>query len=626
MCGIVGIAGNFSREEGLAVVGRMNDSIAHRGPDDEGAWATNGFAFGMRRLSIIDIAGGRQPMWNEHGIGIVFNGEIYNYMELREKLQRKGYSFKTTSSDTEVIPNLYHSGGIEALGELEGMFAICLHDPKSNCIYLVRDRLGIKPLYYGERNGRFYFASEIKAIIAGMGATPQLNRPALHHYLTLRYVPAPETVWAGIFKLEPGHYLKFDLATGHREISRYWKLDFLSAQPDPDRDYVKEFEELFLSSVHKHLVASDVPVGVMLSGGLDSSAVSAAAVEMGHKNFHTFTVGFDEGGDYSEVKFARQTAERIKSRHFEVIIGKKEFLDFIPEMVRFSDEPLADLASIPLHFVSRLARQHVKTVLTGEGSDEILAGYNMEVAAERLDQLKGLSERVPAPVLKLMSMIAPGKKGLKLKHLAERGWSGYLRSACRHMTSYWTEDEKRGLWKQQQNFPRTDDLIRSWYDTSRSPHPLDQLMQVYSHSWLVEDLLMKADKMSMATSLELRVPFLHHPLVEWAFSLPLEWKVGGAKTGYVSKRILREFARTRIPKSIIERPKLGFPVPAYEWLKGDTGAWAEKLLSDKNSFTGSLFDMSKIKPALEAARRGDDQSAHKIWIMIILEHWGKCWM
>lgn len=625
MCGIAGIIGRFSKDDGLKAVWRMNDAIAHRGPDDATAWGTGGLAFGMRRLSIIDLEGGRQPIWNHQGIATVFNGEIYNYRELRTFLKSKGYAFQT-HSDTEVIPNLYHFCGMDAIQRLEGMFAICIYDPNEEVIWLVRDRLGIKPLYYGVRDGAFYFASEVKAILAGMGGRPELNRGAIHHYLTLRYSPSPETVWKDIYKLEPGHWLRFDIGEEKWETDRYWKLNFMSEPLDPARDYAKEFEEKFLESVDKHLVASDVPVGVLLSGGLDSSAVSAAAVEMGHQNFHTFSVGFEDGGDFSELGYARQVAEMVKSRHFEVVIGKKEFLDFIPEMVGFSDEPLADLASIPLYFVSKLAREHVKTALTGEGSDEVFAGYNMDVAAASLDKLKMLAEYVPRPVLRLLSRFAPAGKADNARALEAHGWEGYLKSLHTHMTYYWTEDEKKALWSGDEKYPSTVELIRSWYDTSYSLHPIDQMQQVYSHSWLVEDLLMKADKMSMATSLELRVPFLHHPLVEWAFSLPICWKTGDRKSGYSSKKILREFARKRIPDSIIDRPKMGFPVPAYEWLKGDTGKWAAGLLTEAGSFTSGLFAPEEIKAKLAAARNGDYHAAHKTWIMIMLEHWGRRWM
>lgn len=630
MCGIVGVIGEFGPEDGARLIDRMNSTIVHRGPDSQGGWATAQFAFAMRRLSIIDLDGGRQPMWTDTQTGIVFNGEIYNYRQLRQDLENKGYCFRTRS-DTEVILALYETQGIRGIERLEGMFAFCLYDPRQKAVHLVRDRLGIKPLYFAPQAGRFYFASEAKAILAGLGSSPALNRQAIHDYLTLRYVPSPETIWEGIYKLEPGCRLIYDLQTGAWEKIRYWEVRFASQPVEPGRKYPKEFEELFLDSVEKHLVASDVPVGVLLSGGLDSSAVSAAAVELGHRNFHTFSVGFDEGGSFSELGYARELAGHIGSQHHEVVIGQREFIEFLPELVYYSDEPLADLASVPLFFVSRLAREQVKVVLTGEGSDEILAGYDMEVLARRLEQLRQLSRWAPKPLASLVGGLIPGRIGAALRSMARHGWSGTLKAQGTHITRYWNETEKELLWAEGDRsrplaaFRPTVSLIRSWYDRAGSEHPLDQLQEVYCRSWLVEDLLMKADKMSMANSLELRVPFLDHRLVEWAAALPVIWKVGGPRTGYTSKKVLRDFARKRIPKSIIERPKQGFPVPAYQWLKGNLGAWAEQELFKNGRFARFLFELSAVRPVLDAARRGDAQAAHKVWLLIILEYWGRRW-
>ena len=392
MCGIAGLIGRFCADDGRRLAGRMNQALVHRGPDDAGIWSTDGFAFAMRRLSIIDLEGGHQPMWSEGteggGIGIVFNGEIYNYRDLRRELEAKGKSFRT-HSDTEVILRLYASEGVDGLARLEGMYAICLYDPRTRCVHLIRDRLGIKPLYYAEIEGRFFFASEIKAILAALDSRPAIDHRSLSHYLTLRYVPAPASIWEGICKLEPGHRLTVDLQAKSHTIHRYWSLDINSSPLEAGRDYLGEFESLFLEAVEKRLVAADVPVGVMLSGGLDSSAVSAAAVELGHKAFNTFSVAFEEGGGFSELSYAREMAEHVGANHHEVVIGKDDFLGFLPDFVRFSDEPLADLASVPLYFVSRLARQHVKVVLSGEGSDEILPATIWRLSPEDSKRCEG---------------------------------------------------------------------------------------------------------------------------------------------------------------------------------------------------------------------------------------------
>ncbi|NLG32920.1 MAG: asparagine synthase (glutamine-hydrolyzing), partial [Syntrophomonadaceae bacterium] len=380
MCGIAGVIGDFDSQRGMNIIGRMGRAIRHRGPDDNGDWSKEGIALTMQRLSIIDLTGGHQPMW-DGGNGIIFNGEIYNYLELRRELERKGCSFKTRS-DTEVILQLYCVEGINGLKKLRGMFAICILDLQSQRLFLIRDRIGIKPLYYGTKTN-FYFASEIKSIIAGMESRPELNMQAVHHYLTLRYVPAPETIWHGIFKLPPGCCLEYDLRNNTWEVYKYWSVQFKSQEIDVSRDYTKEFEDLFLAVVEQHLVTADVPVGVMLSGGLDSSVLSAVAVELGHRNFHTFSVGFKGAEDINEFNYAREVSRQILSEHHEVSIDKDDFFEFIPQLVFYSDEPLADLTAVPLYYLSMKAKEQVKVVLSGEGSDEILAGYDMEKLAQQ---------------------------------------------------------------------------------------------------------------------------------------------------------------------------------------------------------------------------------------------------
>lgn len=627
MCGIVGLAGDFSANHGARLAELMNQSIVHRGPDDAGVWSRDGFAFAMRRLAIIDLEGGHQPMWSAGadgaGIGIVFNGEIYNYRALRDDLRARGEHFQT-ESDTETVLRLYSRDGIEGLNRLEGMYAICLYDPGKRCVHLVRDRMGIKPLYYAEIDGQFFFASEIKAILAALGTRPDIDDRSLSHYLTLRYVPAPATIWKGIKKLEPGCRLTFNLETKRHDIERYWTYDIKAHPLEAGRDYVTEFETLFLEAVEKRLVAADVPVGVMLSGGLDSSAVCAAAVELGHKAFNTFSVSFDEGGEFSEASYAREMATHVGAAHHEVVIGKDDFLNFLPDFVGHTDEPLADLASVPLYFVSRLARDSVKVVLSGEGSDEVLAGYDMETLAQRLGQLRTVSNWVPRPALRLAALAMGNSRGGALNALAANGWTDYLKGRNTHMTSVWQEDEKDILIRSQGDRADTADLIRSWHDLSTSSHPLDRLQQAYCHSWLVEDLLMKADKMSMANSLELRVPFLDHKLVEWAAKLPMDWKVGGQASGWSSKRILREFAATRLPQRIISRPKQGFPVPAYDWLANGLSSWAEDRIFSGGRLAG-LLDLAPARGALAAAAHGDRSAAHKIWVLLILDHWLEAW-
>lgn len=628
MCGIVGVVGVLSADAGRECVSRMNRAIVHRGPDDEGIWADQGRAFGMRRLSIIDLPGGHQPMWTDDGVGIVFNGEIYNYQKLRDELLSSGYAFRT-QSDTEVILNLYHRDGLAAIDRLEGMFAICFYDSRSNRIHLVRDRLGVKPLYYGSQDGNFFFGSEIKAVLAGMGNKPPVSRAALFHYLTLRFVPSGLTIWEGIHKLPPGHILTLDPASGAQRLDRYWQVRFHSEAVDPTRDYVAEFGELFLGAVEKRLLAADVPVGVLLSGGIDSSAIAAAAVELGHRDFHTFSVAFDEGGEFDESIYARQTARFVGANHHELHIGKDEFMDYLPEFVHQTDEPLADLASIPLYYVSRFAREHVKVVLSGEGADEVLAGYTLDRVTRILTWMRRLDAVMPRLLRRgAGEVLGTRRGGAMLRAWSQGDWRSCLALQPYHATMHWTEAEKRELMPAghgDDRFGSTEDLIRDWYgEAAPGCHPMDALQQVYCREWLVEDLLMKADKMSMAASLELRVPFLDHALVEWAARLPLAMKVGGDGARYQSKWILRQYAARRLPAEIVTRPKRGFPVPAYRWLAGPLKDWAASLLGPGSRLSGYL-DLTHLPPVLHAACHGNLAAAHKVWLLIVAELWLQAW-
>jgi asparagine synthase (glutamine-hydrolysing) len=624
MCGIAGILGPLPDAERGAALVRMTDAIRHRGPDDQGHFVGPSVGLGMRRLSIIDLEGGHQPMRRDDGIGIVFNGEIYNYRALQETLKRDGYSFRT-HSDTETLLHLYHRDGLEGLRALEGMFAFALYDPGQQAVHLVRDRFGVKPLYVARSGGRLYFASEIKAILAAVEARPGIDLEAVNHYLTLRYVPGPGTVWKGIRKLPPGSLLTFDLREGTENERRWWNLHYCSEPLDPSRDYLAEFESLFLPAVEKRLLAADVPVGVLLSGGLDSSAVAMAAALRGHRSLHTFSVAFREGGLYDETGYARLVADQVGSVHHEVRIGVEEFVGFLPEFVRYADEPLADLASVPLYYVCRLARQHVKAVLSGEGSDEVFAGYHLEQAAGRFERLRRLERVAPRLFLRLAGRFVPGPKGEALRALGADGLGGYLGARATHNTLEWSTAEKRALWRQPPPGVPTEERIRAWYGESVSADPLDQTQDVLIATWLVEDLLMKADKMSMATSLEAREPFLDHRLVEWAARLPTAWRVGDRGSGWVSKRILREFCGRHLPREILTRPKQGFPVPAYRWLSGPLAAWSRERLTGTESRVSGLFHDGPIRRALDDAGRGDTAGARRTWALLILEEWLRCW-
>lgn len=624
MCGIVGVGGAFMAPNAEAVVRRMNAAITHRGPDDSGTWAEQGFGFGMQRLSIIDLAGGHQPMWDEQtGTGIVYNGEVYNYRALRGDLERQGVRFRT-NSDTEVVLQAFAARGFGAVENWNGMFAVAFWNRNVRRLTLMRDRLGIKPLYYYWDGATFLFASEIKALLASGLFRPRLNRQSLWDYLTFRYVPGPESIWQDIYKVPPGHLLEWSPGAPPA-LRSYWQTDVQSAPlPFSLDEKSKEFDTLLLDAVNLRLLASDVPVGVLLSGGLDSSVMAAAAVELGHRRFHTFSVGFAEGGAYSELSHARAMAEHVGADHHEVVLDRAGFLELLPTAVRALDEPLADLAAVPLLAVSRLARGWVKVVLSGEGSDEILAGYNFDRAVRRWEQIRRF-QALPSALRHALALplgLLPGKWGALARQVALVPLSKLNATLNTHMTRHWRQADKRQIWPDFAGLD-SDRILQSLYAGSASADPLEQVLSVYQRSWLVEDLLMKADKMTMATSLELRVPFLDYRLVEWVNAQPPALKVGAPGNGRaVTKLLLRRFAEKRLPAAIINRPKQGFPVPAYQWLRETKfSRWAAEHLTGAGSKTARFLSAAAIQAELGRAARGDASAANKVWLLIVLETW-----
>ena len=630
MCGIAGIRANLSKEKCLAIVEKMNSCLEHRGPDDEGVFAEDGFAFAMRRLSIIDLSGGHQPMWDEqNSLGVVLNGEIYNYRALRERLGQTMGCF-ATASDTEVVLKSLKQEDLEAVHRWNGMFAVAAWDRRQKRLLLIRDRMGVKPLYYFWDGETFLFASEIKALLASGLVDRRINRQSLWDYLTYRYVPGPNTIWEGIRKLEPGFALDLRRDRAPEEI-QYWKTDVVCEISD--REYSeskadKEFASLFMDAVELRLVASDVPVGVLLSGGLDSSAIAAASVELGHKAFHTFSVGFDEGGHHSELPFARQVARHVGAQHHEVTVNKAQFLEMLPELSYFSDEPLADLASIPLLAVCRLARRDVKVVLSGEGSDEVLGGYDLDRLERKWRVVRKL-QQLPSPVLKLGAqwsrLLLPERYQKRLLRLANVPLANWNLTDRSHMTRSLDQSEKQSLWPIS-DMEDSDRILEAQYREAGSEDPLQQILSVYQKAWLIEDLLMKADKMSMATSLELRTPFLDYRLVEWANRQPNSAKVKRSSLiNYTTKSVLRRFCISRLPEEILNRPKRGVPVPAYRWLQEDLADWARDCLLRPESRIAAAFRRDSMHRYLERARSGDLQAAHRVWTLIILEMWLQTW-
>lgn len=631
MCGIAGFYNaELTEPQRRASLEAMLDSIQHRGPDDSGTYLDDRLSFGMRRLSIIDLAGGHQPISTpDDSQHIVFNGEIYNYQQIRPDLEQAGVPFRT-NSDTEVILHLLANEGLEGIHRLNGMFAFAIWDRQRGRLTLARDRMGVKPLYYYWNGKTLVFASEIKAILASGLVDRKVNPQAIWDYLTLRYVPQPETIWQGIQKLPPGHTLQIDAQSGGPVIRRWWDIPYSdTAVPGSAEDYVAQFEELFLDAVRLRLIA-DVPVGILLSGGLDSSAVAAAIGEVHNARLSSFSVAFKDSPGTDELPYARQAAQQVGTDHNEIVIGQQEFMDFLPRMLIFTDEPLADLASVPLYYVSWLARQKVKVVLSGEGADEILGGYDFDRQAARWDAVRRF-QILPGAVRGIIGAaggrVLPGQYKRRLQQAMipiERLHKDYPLS----MTSIFSRSQKEALWCG----PEVEDLdtgrlLRAEMQRVNSGEPLHQALFGYCQSWLVEDLLMKADKMTMANSLELRVPFLDYRLVEWAAKAAPEVKVRRENGKYVSKWVLRQFAQKRLPEDILTRPKQGFPVPVYEWLTGPLAGWAKETLGSGALVHGYLEAGRVQKLAEQATTEGSALTdRRKLWNLLVLEIWLQEWM
>jgi asparagine synthase (glutamine-hydrolysing) len=606
MCGIAGFFGfELSADAACGVLRSMCDAMRHRGPDDEGYFTDPGVGLGMRRLSIVDLEGGHQPMSAANDrFHVVFNGEIYNHAELRAGLAP--VETFATHSDTEVMLRLFAREGVSAVHKLNGMFAVALYDRLERRLLLLRDRMGVKPLYWHWDGKNLLFASEIKALFASGLMQREIDPRGVWDYLTCRFVPGPGSIWRGVRKLPPGHYLSLR-QDGAPEVHRYWDIPYQkSPQRASEEEYAETFASLFRDAVSLRMLA-DVPVGIMLSGGLDSSAVAAMAVES-NPRVNTFSVGFRGSPETNEWEYARMVARHLGTCHHEVEIGEREFMDFLPHLVHYTDEPLADLASVPLYYVSRLARETVKVALSGEGSDEILGGYDFELRVAEWDRRRATWRGVATRLL-----------GGSVDDQRET-------PTRTTMTNYLSSEEKSALMGGGA-FPDTYASLREALQRLGRQEPLHQTLYGFSQDWLVEDLLMKADKMSMANSLEVRTPFLDYRIVEWAARTPAHVKVGrDQRSQYTNKRVLRSWAKNYLPDAIVTRPKQGFPVPVYEWLSGPLRAWATDLLGT-GSRARSMFDGHELDRRVALGLRPDAAllDRHRLWNLLVLELWMQEW-
>ncbi len=625
MCGIAGVI-KFGRDARVEIdtIRQMCRVMAHRGPDDDGFYVSRSVGLGMRRLSIVDVARGHQPIGNEDETAwIVFNGEIYNHAELREQLKARGHRYRT-NSDTETIIHLYEEYGRDCVRHLRGMFAFAIWDTKKQRLFIARDRLGIKPLYYRLTPESLAFGSEIKVVLAE-GAQPKFNRQVLPEYLAFGYVSGSESFYDGIVKLMPGHTMEGSL-DGHVSIESYWDLP--STPEDSSHGetyYLEKYRDLLEQSVNSHLM-SDVPLGVFLSGGIDSSAVAALMTKLRRAPVETFSVGYAED-QYSELPYARVVAEHLKSVHHEVLVSREQFFDALPNLIWHEDEPIAWPSSVPLYFVARLARERVKVVLTGEGSDETLGGYaryafTLKNAA--LDRYyRGL---VPGAVRRQIRNTIQDSSWLsatlrrKLAHtpLARDG-NSWASLYFDNFLCAFSEGEQHTLLSDEvaaqvkAGAPYQSSL--EYWDRS-SGDMLHRLLYTDIKTYLVE-LLMKQDNMSMAASIESRVPFLDHVLVEFATNIPRKFQLQGLS----GKRILKTAVQDLLPHEILYRKKLGFPTPWSRWLKGPQLQEIRDLLLEPRSMDRRLFKRVEIERLFDEHKAGHIDHYDRIWRLLNLELW-----
>lgn len=632
MCGIVGFLGDRDAFDRVTLEAACR-VIRHRGPDASNVYWEPGVGLGHQRLSIIDLTdAANQPMVDPTGrVVLVYNGELYNYRELRELLRGLGHNFHT-HSDTEVLLHAYLEYGEQCLSRLQGMFAFALWDGRNRTLLLARDRLGIKPLYYHVTPRALVFASEIKAILAVDGSLAKVDRQALHDYLTFRYTISPRTMFAGVSKLPPAHYMIVTDAGVRTE--RYWAPDYRKTEQRSDEEWIVGLRRQLTDCVRSHLVA-DVPVGVLLSGGLDSSVMAAAMQVQLTNRIKTFSVAFSEGGLFDERPFARKVAQHLQTDHHEICITAKDFMTALPEFVWHMDEPVADPAAIPLYYVSKLASEQVRVVLSGEGSDELLGGYAFWSQYKGYDRLRRF-KMIPGGARKLLrwanALWVHSPRFERYCDLSDYPLSSYATMVPEFQDHVFTEEDKRQLYRLDLlGLQCPIDHVRAAYRETREFEFLDQMLYVSMMQWLPEDLLVKADKMTMAHSLELRVPFLDHTFVEFTARMPTGLKVKRVGGGYSVKYALKQAFKDMLPQEIVEREKLGFPVPYAKWFRYEMREMVRDILLSQSARESGLFRVSEIerllKEVLPAAGSGGTDAwnphAKKIWSLFVFELWRK---
>jgi|SRR5579859_2545025 len=618
MCGIAGIVDTeLGERQYVQTVRLMCNAIAHRGPDDEGFYFSDGAALGIRRLSIIDLAGGHQPIHNEdRNVWVVFNGEIYNFSKLRSELESRGHRFYT-HGDTEVIVHLYEELGAECVTRLRGMFAIALWDEGRKTLLLARDRLGKKPLHYALHNGNLYFGSEIKSLLAVAPELADVNREAMLSYFQFGYIPDPFTAFRTIRRLPPGHLL--ELATGQIRMRSYWDLPSYGAfDPGSEHECLDELERRLDEAVRIRLI-SDVPLGALLSGGVDSSIIVALMARANSGPVKTFSIGFPNE-DFSEIANARAVAERFATNHHEFVV-EADFSETLDKLTHMLEEPFADSSILPTYHVSRLARQHVTVALSGDGGDELYAGYDRYAINLR----RRVFEKIPAWVGHAYRNYAypflpHGTWGRKFAYNISLGTRdryidsiSYLPPDLREQFIFSTDFLDFAAAR-----PSPAQQFHNYFDRAPADHDLSRMQYLDTKTYLPADVLTKVDRMSMATSLEVRCPLLDHEFAEWSASLTPRWKLRLGQSKYALKKLAE---RLGVPALCIHRPKQGFAMPLVHWFRKELKRGIAHILLEPRTLARGYFNPSGVRTLLEEHWRGRRDNSASLWILLMFELW-----
>ncbi|MEO7658897.1 MAG: asparagine synthase (glutamine-hydrolyzing) [Pyrinomonadaceae bacterium] len=624
MCGIAGwinlTKSKDSSEQSETVLHSMCEAILHRGPDSEGLWMDDSVALGMRRLSIIDLHTGDQPVYSEDkSVVAMVNGELYNYREVRDDLEKRGHKF-VTETDVEIVPHLYQIYGDDFVDHINGMFAISLWDARKKKLILARDRYGEKPLYYGVFDGKLIYASEPKALLAHPAIEPELNLAALRKYLSFDYVPAPDSIYKGISKLPAAHILTVE--NGEISTRRYWNLTFAKNGRPPSLDAAaSDLRGLLSDAVRMRLVA-DVPLGILLSGGVDSSAVAAFANEHATETVKTFSIGFTEDS-FDETRYARQVAAYLGTDHYEEILSVAKAADLIGDIGTWMDEPLSDGSLIPTYLLSKFVRKHVTVALGGDGGDEIFAGYPMYLGHKVAGTYGSVPQFIRSGVIEpLIKRLPVSTKNLSFEYRAKR----FVKSAkydtiTRHHSWFgsFSIDEQRPLLTERVLSASGDIYAgpRNLLDICDASDVVEQMQYLDMNYYMAEGILTKVDRASMAVSLETRAPFLDPRIGEFAASLPLDFKLRGSKGKYILKRSVEGL----LPKTILTRSKKGFGIPIAEWLKGKLNPMMHDLLSSQRLKDQGLFESGHVQKLIAEHENGLASHHKQLWTLLVFQLW-----